>query len=396
MVTQKVITSLGGHEATLKQIKFQPGINNNSVLATSSRDGTVHIWDIRCAPEERPIFELRGVNARMRDNPPWSRSIMRITDAHKSSSLHPASCAGPERSESISVTCMAFLAQQHLLATGSEQDSKIKLWDLRSLNRSARSETQLSVSETAYPEYQSKWRHYGTTSLSLSGDGSRLFALSKDNIVLTYSTAHMILGHAPQLSQTDPNGRRFPPTETKQGLGPMYGYRHPKLLVSGFYVKTAIRKASGDKCEMLAVGSSHACIILFPTDEIYLPKNELNEDPTPESRPTSSHCSTQRVSSYRSRRPADSMPVSYNGTALIRGHEHEVNAVSWSSEGNLISVSDDLKIRVWRDDNDNEDARDLREGGEASGRRWNCGWADVTKEYDDTEWSEVGKSCSWK
>jgi WD40 repeat protein len=47
MTTQSTISVLGNHTASLKQVRFQPGANSHSVIATSSRDGSIQIWDLR-------------------------------------------------------------------------------------------------------------------------------------------------------------------------------------------------------------------------------------------------------------------------------------------------------------------------------------------------------------
>jgi WD40 repeat protein len=59
MTTQTVIGILGNHSASLKQVRFQPGVNNGNVLATSSRDGSVQIWDLRCKGLDGPANEVR-------------------------------------------------------------------------------------------------------------------------------------------------------------------------------------------------------------------------------------------------------------------------------------------------------------------------------------------------
>lgn len=377
MATQTTISVLGNHSASLKQVRFQPGEHNNNVLATASRDGCIQIWDLRCKGEDGPAQHLRGINRVPGEvDPPWSRPINSIYDAHRQAFNSRSGLAidgndiptrgeAPGRTRDVSVTCMSFLDQQHLLATGAESDASIKLWDLRSLHN-RRNKTQTPVSQTTRPESHSQWRHFGTTSLSLGADGSKLYSLCKDNTVYTYSTAHLILGQAPELSETD-GARRLPPKETREGLGPIYGYRHPQLHATSFYIKTAIRKPKDGKCEMLAVGSSEGCVILFPTDDMYFSNANSEED--------------IRLPARRGYRPEQTLPISTNGTALIRGHDKEAGAISWTSEGNLISVADDDYIRVWRDDGD--DARDLRMGGETGGRRWACGWADVGDDYDE-------------
>lgn len=278
------------------------------------------------------------------------------------------------------MTAMSFLAQEHLLVTGSEGDASIKLWDLRSLHSNKR-KTQTALSQTVQPDSHSQWRHFGTNSINISTDGSRLYALCKDNSVYAYSTAHLILGQATELDSGDP-ARRLPPKEIKAGLGPLYGFRHPQLHATSFYVKSAIRPARNGKSEMLAVGSSDGCAILFPTDERYLPA-QTSQPPTAIETHTPRRQGLRRQNSGAVARIDDKLPISTNGTALVRGHEREVGSLAWTSDGSLITVGDDFLVRCWRDDG--EEARDLRMGGEGDGRRWHCGWADVGDGIDEDD-----------
>ncbi|KAK5712204.1 hypothetical protein LTS12_027909 [Elasticomyces elasticus] len=105
--------------------------------------------------------------------------------------------------------------------------------------------------------------------MTFGGDGSRLYTLCRDGTVYAHSTSHLILGHAPELSLNNTRPRRTGGSD-KEGLGPLYGFRHPRLQVASFYLKVAVRKAKDDKPEMLAVGSSDQCAVLFPTDEKFL------------------------------------------------------------------------------------------------------------------------------
>lgn len=61
MNTQTTLTILGNHSASLKQVRFQPGANNNSIIATSSRDGCVQIWDLRCKPDTGPRQQFHAL-----------------------------------------------------------------------------------------------------------------------------------------------------------------------------------------------------------------------------------------------------------------------------------------------------------------------------------------------
>lgn len=388
MTTQTTLSILGNHSASLKQVRFQPGANNNSVLATSSRDGSVQIWDLRCKGGDGPRHHFHAaepngpVTRSGARQPSWARAVNSIYDAHRYSSFNHISQSSqrndlPTRGEAagragdMSVTAITFLAQDNLLVTSSEGDASVKLWDLRSLH--SRRKTQIPLSQTTQPESHNQWRHFGISSLNINGDGSRLYTLCKDNTVYTYSTAHLILGHAPELSQDD-SSRRLPPKETKEGLGPIFGYRHPQLHATSFYVKSAIRKAKGGRSEMLAVGSSDGCAILFPTDERYFSKEQPRPSEYSDTIAPQGSASGPRVP----RRPGlrrmgsgigrveDTIPISTNGTPLIRGHDREVGSLTWTSNGELVTVGDDFIVRCWRE---GEDARDLRTGGEAEGRR---------------------------
>lgn len=61
MTTQTTLSILGNHSASLKQVRFQPGTNNNNILATSSRDGCVQIWDLRCKPNNGPRQQFHAL-----------------------------------------------------------------------------------------------------------------------------------------------------------------------------------------------------------------------------------------------------------------------------------------------------------------------------------------------
>ena len=405
MKSQTTLAVLDNHSASLKQVRFQPGSSSNSVIATSSRDGTVQIWDLRCKGNSGPKQSFnaapRNLPATRSGTPPtYGRPIYSIFDAHRQitgqwsrNAFEPQPAPGtdmPGRGEvagrigDVSVTAISFLPEgnEHLLLTASEADTSVMLWDLRCLHSKTNGKSQVAVSKTRQPESHNQWRHFGVNSINLSGDGSRLYALSKDNTIYAYSTSHLILGHAPELSLDNP-GRRLPPQETREGLGPMYGFRHPKLHATSFYVKSSLRPAKNGKSEMLAVGSSDGCAILFPTDERYFPKHQYRDqhEPTTSVPMLSRRPGLRRTGSSfgLGSRVEETIPISTNGTPLIRGHDREVGSLAWTADGELVTVGDDFIIRCWRE---GEDARDLRTGGEAEGRRWGCGWADVSEKYD--------------
>lgn len=404
MTTQTCTAIFAHHSASLKQIRFQPG--NDSILATSSRDGTIQIWDRRCKGADGPAHFMHHAienNVRVEQASTkitYGRPVNSMYDAHRTWNTtrispsridaSPREGPGETRAGSVSVTALQFLpvGQEHLLLSACEADASVRLWDIRLLyNKSKGSPTPISI--TKPPPLHSSWRHFGNNSINISGDGSRIYTLCKDNTVYAYSTAHLIAGHAPELARTTQT-RAGPQRGVQEGLAPLYGFRHPKMHATTFYVKSAIRKAKDGKSELLAVGSSDHCALLFPTDERYLKFPDSTSTPPSDGtlfgpslpllrRPTLRKSGSGIGLGGRGENP---IPICTNGTALVRGHDAEVNALCWSNDGELITVGDDFNVRCWRE---GSDARELRQGGETQGRRWNCGWAEVSETYDEDD-----------
>lgn len=381
--TQQTLSVLAKHKSSVKQVRFQPG--DDKIVATSSRDGAVQIWDLRCKGGQVAAHTAWGADA------PYASVIRTLASAHADSTRAPI--VGPaasltqtssnnkaeivSRRNDISVTALSFLpdGRQHLLMTASDASTCVKLWDIR--GRYSLRGPAIPISTTRHPESHNRHRHFAINSLTLSGDASRLYALSKDNTVYAYSTNHLILGVAPELSATSSSKQKYCGVG-QEGLGPIYGFRHAKFHAGSFYVKASLRKAFADKSELLAVGSTDGGPVLFPTDETFLKRESRHHDddaelPNITPRPSLSRSTTNS-------RCVDTIPIYENGTALVRGHDAEVTSVSWATNGSLISVSDDLKVRRWKE---GSQARELRLGGEGERKRWMCGWAGVRDGYDD-------------
>ncbi|KAK4103904.1 WD40 repeat-like protein [Parathielavia hyrcaniae] len=445
MMTQRPISTLGHHTASLKQVRFQPGRGSGCVLATSGRDGSVQIWDLRCRGgpvQDLPIVTEGEFRYRLPKPPNPGCVVNSIFDAHarairQTKGQPAASTSGdvarlgevPGRFGEVSVTALEFLppGREHLLLTACEADASIKLWDIRAVHTSRHQKASTPISFTVPPPGHAAFRPFGICSMALGGDGARLYALCKDNTVYAYSTAHLVLGHAPELNPARPGTepprvRRHHPhgaAAHQGGLGPLYGFRHPLFHATSFYVKAAVRPAAGGRSELLAVGSSDGAAVLFPTDERYLRDAWLSSDhpeqqhesyyvgrptdntaplPRPGLRsaggaPPSLTRSNSMSSLFGGRQGAAvaaadgaRTPVARRGTPLVRGHGKEVGAVAWTSEGKLVTVGDDFMVRCWSEDR--ERAADLRLGGETEGRRWGCGWADVGDEWegDRVDW----------
>ena len=469
MMTQTPISVLGQHTASLKQVRFQPGRGEGHVLATSSRDGSIQIWDLRCHGGG-PIMDTIIVerDAGLRYSAPRQLTsgcvVNSFFGAHEAMPRHQTRSVGlsaastthttdhsdvasrgevPGRIGEVSVTAIQWLpsGREHLLLSACEADASIKLWDIRSIHTSRNHRAPTPLSYTAPPTSHTTWRHFGISSLSLSSDGGRLYALCKDNTVYAYSTSHMVLGPPPGSSSNGGTGlgagasRRPKHAPADEMPGPLYGFRHPSLHATSFYVKSALRAPRDGRSELLAVGSADNTAVLFPTDENYF-RHELEaasqqrQAAQPDATFTSSFSSrpstsmsiglaaggppsrphlSSRAGSFASgafRGPArDDIPIIRTaagqqgyGTPLVRGHDKEVGSLCWTSEGKLVTVGDDYMVRCWGEDDDvagagdggdrperGRRARDLRTLGEGEGRRWGCGWADVGDDWDGDE-----------
>lgn len=401
MQTQTPIYCLSKHTSSIKKVQFQPASNDN-IVATCSRDGSVNIWDLRCKSSARPSLHFQCSLASETNESPARRQTMRyaqvgnnIRGAHvEKPKVKGSSDAEPlVRRDDISVTSIAFLkpGREHMFVTCSETNASVRLWDVRT-TYSSRRKPAVPLAVTQQPESHTRYRQFGLTSMVFNTDGSRLYSLCRDGTIYAHSTSHLILGSAPEMSLSQAPFRRFPAEEPKSGLGPLYGFRHPRLQVSTFFVKLALRRAINNQSEMLAVGSSDNCAVLFPTDERHLTApagagigraRDTSRPPVP-SGFTGRPIGPRRMDSGMglSERLDHTIPIYDHGTPLTEGHRKEVSAVSWTSNGELATVSDDLTARCWRE---GSDARNLRTGGEAEGRRWQCGWADVDASYDEDE-----------
>ncbi|KAF1973854.1 Lethal(2)denticleless protein [Bimuria novae-zelandiae CBS 107.79] len=386
-MTQQTVRVLAKHKSSVKQIRFQPGDDN--IVATSSRDGAVQIWDLRCKGGHINVHPAWG------EEVPYASTIKSLTSAHADTgrtntttmTLPSGKCEALNRRNDVSVTALSFLptGRQHLLLTASDASTSIKLWDIRgrySLRGSA-----VPISTTRHPDSHTRHRHFAINSLTLSGDAARLYALSKDNTVYAYSTSHLILGVAPELSASSTSRHQ---RVQQEGLGPIYGFRHGNFHAGSFYVKAALRKAAGDRPELLAVGSTDGCPVLFPTDETFLRREQHQEDEMADELPALRRSTRPSLlrnlsSSFGAKFPnvlADTIPIYEHGTPLIRGHDAEVTSVSFTRTGKLISVGDDFRVRRWRE---GPQARDLRLGGETEGKRWQCGWAVTSEGFDNDD-----------
>ena len=385
MHTQQVLCVLSGHGSSVKQVRFRP--NDDNIITTSSRDGTVQIWDLRCA-ERGSVQSLRVGQRRdlNEDGVPepsirYARHGLKVGPAHRGTKYYGVRAPGTQHSDenAVSITAIEHLpnGREHLLITASELSASIKLWDLRNAGR----RDPVPLSSTPLPESHRTTRNFGVSSMVFSGDGARLYTLCKDATVYAYSTNHLMIGHAPELSSA--MSRRRTLKEPKDSVGPLYAFRHPALTTGSFYVKLALRRAQSDKSELLAVGSGSGSPVLISTDEQYFSAREASTDTLEENNEDEEDDELPSPTS-RSDATESPLPVHSLGTALARGHNKEVTSLCFSHQGGeLVTVSDDFTARCWRQDG--VKAREMRGCGEGGGRRWGYGWAEMDAAWDEED-----------
>lgn len=401
MNTRTGTHTLVGHVGSIKNVRWQPG-SGDQILATCSRDGSVCLWDLRCA---QTVLGSRKVKAltraphflnNSREVAPSTEIIGAHTPWDKMKMVNGKRPSAPLASKAdFAVTACTFISESrpHMLATASEHNAIIKLWDMRASYKQ-RSGRPTPVAATAEPRLHELSRPFGVTSMVMSTDCSRLYTLCRDNTIYAYSTAHLVLGGTSEMNtgSTQP----FKPSRgAGTGLAPIYGFRHNKLRLGSFYDKLSIRPKTDEHSEILAAGTGEDCAVLFPTDEKYLNKAArtpfLSSEPIQRwargVRPPSFHraSSPSMSASVNSVRHKEETPIYHHGTPLINAHKKEVTCCTWiPGNGQLVTVADDYTARCWYED-DPAMARNLRLKSERDAGRSKSGWADVCKGFDDEE-----------
>ncbi|TGZ80497.1 WD40 repeat-like protein [Ascodesmis nigricans] len=341
----KSYLTLQCHDNAIFDMSWSP---DDHLLATASGDQTGRIIDVT---QQRTLFQLRDHQNTLKQvnfnpfNPSllatgardgflniWDTRVsgMTVTENNETmTALRPVqsiNCANGTTNKtikSVSVTAAIWLSENRV-ATSTEGTSYIRLWDLKSTG--AKRRKKLPVETSGLPPHHNRpeKRHFGITCLMLSPDTQRLYAVCKDRNVYTYSSNHL-------------------------AMGPLHAYSHPKYHAATFYVKGAISRDG----RTLAVGSSDSVVALFPTDEQYFNSSLYHGYAT----------------------TAESGLKIGKGAVMVRGHEKEVTDVTWTKEGEVVSISDDMGARCWR--RGGRVAEKMREGGEEEGRRHEWGWGEL-------------------
>ncbi|KAJ9604476.1 hypothetical protein H2200_011312 [Cladophialophora chaetospira] len=403
MNTRTGTNTLVGHVGSIKNVRWQPG-SGNKILATCSRDGSVCLWDLRCAQTALGSNKVKPLTRapHFLNNSREVAASTEIFGAHtpwdKVKLVNGKRQTAPLSSKAdFAVTACTFISdtRPHLLATASEHNAIIKIWDMRASYKQ-RSGRPTPVAATAEPRSHEVSRPFGVTSMVMNTDGSRLYSLCRDNTIYAYSTAHLILGGALEMSTN--STKAFKPSRgAGTGRAPLYGFRHEKLRLGSFYDKLSIRLRTEENTEVLAAGTGEDCAVLFPTDDRYLSRATRTPFSTAEAPRTSTRAprpplvqrasSSNMSSSFTALQTTDpeETPIYHHGTPLLNAHKKEVTCCAWvAGNGQLVTVADDYTARCWYED-DPAMARGLRMKTERDAGRSRSGWAGACKGFDDDE-----------
>jgi WD40 repeat protein len=133
-VSGQVGRLLEGHTDTIESVAFSP---NRRLLASSSDDGTIRLWDVRSQRElGRPLWHYRGVINAVAFSPDGREiasgacdGTVRLWDVRTHRQLGSALLAGRDRA---CVNGLAFSPDGRMLVSGSDfGDGRVRLWDVR-------------------------------------------------------------------------------------------------------------------------------------------------------------------------------------------------------------------------------------------------------------------------
>ncbi|KAK9352046.1 WD40-repeat-containing domain protein [Lipomyces doorenjongii] len=284
---------------SLKQVKFldTPSSRNPAIIATSTRGGTISLFDTRVgnnfSAESFPVAQITRAQ-----NPEKGRRATKSTHAR-------------------SVTSVAFLDETTLLSAG-EASGSVRVWDLRKTSLEKR--YLQPTSQTSGGD-----KNHGVTSIAVDYGGARIWTVSKSGGLFAYPIGEM------------------------DGSEPMECIRDPQLKIDSFYVKLSVAseevvQRAGLSSVYIACGSSENVVVVLPVSRRGC--GDLTYIPSPLSKMET------KSDVDRQRRVA---------TTLVNGHSKEVTGVSWTCNGEIISIGDDMLVRRWKPHRDPSNAERIRE-----------------------------------
>ncbi|KAL2888706.1 Cell division cycle protein cdt2 [Ceratocystis lukuohia] len=385
--TGKTLVNLDPSNEALRDIRFRP--SDPHVLMTSSRGGVISIFDIR---HRQPTHALDCAEMTfVQWMPP--RPIFPSVQVRHSKPIHTISRAyafkdHQSNSPQSSITAVQWLpTRDHLIVSAGGSDASLTLWDSRYISRNnvaPLAHTDLPANDPYYT------RNFGVTSLSLSSDGSRIYSTCRNSSIYAYSVPHLILGQAPELEPLD-NSRLPHKGLNHRGLGPLFSLRHDDLGIDSFWIKSSIQPSavtgSGD---ILAVGNSKLCPVVFNVDEKTIRAQRQCDDTRPRLFASSSYSNTDSPDT-------PSLPCIMNGVTLYIENQDgqtgnsETTSVAWQANGSLVATNDRGEVRFWH--HDTEHPASLR-AHDASSPVASNSWANVPQNLCALDSQEYGEMTS--
>ncbi|KAL1886049.1 hypothetical protein Cpir12675_006890 [Ceratocystis pirilliformis] len=385
--TGKTLVNLDPSNEALRDIRFRP--SDPHVLMTSSRGGVINIFDIR---HRQPTHALDCAEMTFVEWMP-PRPIFPSVQVRHSKPIHTISRAyafkdHQSNSPQSSITAVRWLpTRDHLIVSAGGSDASLTLWDSRYISRNNVAPLAHTDLPTNDPYYT---RNFGVTSLSLSSDGSRIYSTCRNSSIYAYSVPHLILGQAPELGPLD-NSRLPHKGLNHRGLGPLFSLRHDDLSIDSFWIKSSIQPSavtgSGD---ILAVGNSKLCPVVFNVDEKTIRAQRQCDDTGPRLFASSSYSNTDSSDT-------PSLPCIMNGVTLYIESQNgltsnsETTSVAWQANGSLVATNDRGEVRFWHHDTEHPA---LLRAHDASSPVASYSWANVAQNLCALDSQEYGEMTS--
>ena len=179
------------HTSKINSIAMSP---DDKIIASSSRDKTIRLWDVETGTHQRVLTEEAGYTDNLTFSPDGKilagirAGNISLWDVHSAVQLNTIT----KDSDRADYTCIAFGPDGKVLASGAENKT-IRLWDVKS---GTLLHTFIEFDDRRYiPRY--------ATTLAFSSDGSTLASASNNGTILLWQTS---LG---QPTAVEPNGKHF-------------------------------------------------------------------------------------------------------------------------------------------------------------------------------------------
>ncbi|KAJ3038026.1 hypothetical protein HDV00_001070 [Rhizophlyctis rosea] len=173
---RQIVKIFKGHGCTIKSVAAYK--QNTALFATAARDGHIILWDTRaftnqCDDGNRYLspylkFEKAHVNNELAPTPKKTRTSKKSQKHDWGNQPH-------------GVTAVRFLDENYILSSGAA-DGLIKMWDVR--NQRKPCDSTVSIQGR---------RVHGFSSFSLTSNGSRLYAASRDHNIYEFTTNNLSL-----------------------------------------------------------------------------------------------------------------------------------------------------------------------------------------------------------